>query len=191
MRQFRTRVAMWFLAISVPLAVVAVVAIPLVGFAASGRPKITATATEPTAGDLAKALKVDWWCYHLRFDKRLKGIRVVPCELRRQRDGTWKREELADVIFDGTQEFQEIDIAFFIPDTPSHKKYALKVGSTYQWGTFKKPPDLEGVWTQRQVVRMIEGCLGLAYYPEKDPLVATGKEENMLRLFGLHIETRE
>ena len=62
----------------------------------AGSPKITATATEPTAGDLAKALRVEWWCYHLRFDKRVKGIRVVPCELGRQRDGTWKREALAD-----------------------------------------------------------------------------------------------
>jgi hypothetical protein len=40
-----------------------------------------------------------------------KGIRVVPCELGRQRDGTWKREELADAIWDATQDFQEIDIA--------------------------------------------------------------------------------
>jgi hypothetical protein len=191
MRQFRMRVAMCCLAISVPLAGVAVVAIPLVGFAAPGGPKIAATPTEPTAVDLAAALRVNWWSYHLRFDKRIKAIRVVPCELRRQRDGSWKREDLADVIFDGTQDFQEIDIAFFIPDDPRHKKFALKVGSTFQWGTFKKAPDLVGVWTQRQIVRMIEGCLGLAYYPEKNPGVATGKEENMLRLFGLHIETAE
>jgi hypothetical protein len=171
--------------------VVAVVAIPLVGSAAPWGRKITATATEPTTGDLAKALRVEWWGYHLRFDKRLKGIRVVPCELRRQRDGTWKREELADVTFDATQDFQELDIAFYIPDTPKRQQFALKVGSTFQWGTFKKPPDLERVWTQREVIRIIEGCLGLAYYPEKDPLIATGKEENMLRLFGLHIETTE
>jgi hypothetical protein len=189
MRPFRMGVALWWLTIAVPL--VGVVAIPLVGFAAPGSPKITATATEPTTGDLAKALRVEWWCYHLRFDKRVKGIRVVPCELGRRRDGTWKREELADAIWDATQDFQEIDIALYIPDAPKRKKFALKVGSTFQWGTFKQPPDLEGVWTQREVVRIIEGCLGLAYYPEKDPLVATGKEENMLRLFGLHIETAE
>jgi hypothetical protein len=189
MRRSRMRIAMWCLAISA--AVAAVMTIPFVGRAAPGGARITATPIEPTAADLAAAIKVKWWCYHLKFEKRVKGISVVPCELRRQQDGTWGREDLTDVIFDGTQQFQEIDIAFFIPDTPGRKKFALKVGSSFQWGTFKKSPDLENVWTQRQVVRMIEGCLGLAYYPEKNPGVMTGREENMLRLFGLHIETSE
>jgi hypothetical protein len=83
MRQLRMSVAMWCLAVTVPLAGIAVVAIPLVGLAAPGGGPFTATATEPTAGDLAKALKVDWWCYHLHFSRQIKGIRVILCEARR------------------------------------------------------------------------------------------------------------
>ena len=59
MRQFRMRIAMWCLATSVPVAGAAVVAMSLVGAAEPGDATFTATATEPTAGDLAKALKVD------------------------------------------------------------------------------------------------------------------------------------
>ena len=191
MRQFRMRVAMWCLAISVPLAGVAVVAIPLVGFAAPGDPKFTATATEPTAGDLAKALEVDSWCYHIRFARRMTGIRVVLSESRRQRDGTWKREDLTDGFFDHTQQFQEIDIAFFIPETPGRKKFALRVGQSFQWGTFKKPPDIEGIVMKPSTSHMIDNCLLLGYYPEKDPQVITVREENMLRFVGLRIETAE
>ncbi len=168
-------------------------AIPLVGFAAPGNPKITATMTEPAAGDLAKALGVDSWCYHLRFDKRIGGIRVVLSELRRQRDGSWKREDLVNgiPIFDRTQSFQEIDIAFFIPDTPGRKNYALRVGSTFQRGTFKKSPDLKGMVARPTTPLLIDGCLLLGFYPEKDPGVITGREENMLRLVGLRIETAD
>jgi hypothetical protein len=193
MRQFRMRVATWCAVISVPLAVVAVVAIPLVGFAAPGSPKIAATMTEPAAGDLAKALGVDSWCYHLRFDKQIGGIRIVPSESRRQRDGSWKREDLVDgiPIFDHTQSFQEIDIAFFIPDTPGRKKYALRVGRTFHWGTFKKSPDLKGMVARPTEPIIIDGCLLIGFYPEKDPRVVTARQENMLRLVGLRIETAD
>ena len=40
----------------------------------------------------------------------------------------------------------------------------------------------------QEIGRLLRGKLKVE---EKDPGVATGKEENMLRLFGLHIETRE
>ena len=146
MRPLKTAYAIWCLAISVPLAGIAVVAIPLVGFAAPGNPKITATMTEPAAGDLAKALGVDSWCYHLRFDNDRRNP-VVLSDLRRRWDGSWKREDLVDgiPIFDRTRASREIDIAFFIPDTPGRKNYALRVGSTFQRGTFKKSPDLKGM----------------------------------------------
>jgi hypothetical protein len=37
---------------------------------------------------------------------------------------------------------------------------------------------------------MIDGCLILAL-EEKNPMVATGKAENMVRLIGLEVETEE
>jgi hypothetical protein len=191
MRQFRMRVAMWCLAVVVPLAAITVMAIPLVGFAAPGGAPFTATPTEPTAGDLAKALKVDWWCYHLQFNRQIKGIRVILCEARRQRDGAWTQEDLTESFFDHTQQFREIDIAFFIPDPPRPTKFALRVGRSFQWGKFKKPPDIEGIVARPTDAHLVDDCLLLGFYPEKDPQSVTGRKENMLRYIGLRIETAE
>jgi hypothetical protein len=41
------------------------------------------------------------------------------------------------------------------------------------------------------VAHLIDNCLLLGFYPEKDPQVVTGREENMLRFVGLRVETAE
>jgi hypothetical protein len=79
----------------------------------------------------------------------------------------------------------------FIPDTPGRKQYALKMGSSFQWGKFKSPPDLNAIVARPTVAHLIDNCLLLGFYPEKDPQVVTGREENMLRFVGLRVETAE
>jgi hypothetical protein len=155
-----------------------------------GAAKIEATPSEITAADLASALGVRWWSYRLHFDKSIKRVSVRPCELRRRPDGTWQRDYLSPGIGDARREVREITIALFIPETSEGKKVALKVGEILSRGEFEKPPDFEGTYTSSTSARMIDGCLILAYR-EKDPQVMTGREENMVRLFGLQIETEE
>jgi hypothetical protein len=58
-------------------------------------------------------------------------------------------------------------------------------------GLFKSPPDLKGIVARPTVAHLIDNCLLLGFYPEKDPQVVTGREENMLRFVGLRVETAE
>jgi hypothetical protein len=101
------------------------------------------------------------------------------------------QEDLTESFFDHTQQFREIDIAFFIPDPPRRTKFALRVGKSFQWGKFKKPPDIEGIVARPTDAHLVDDCLLLGFYPEKDPKSVTGRKENMLRYVGLRIETAE
>jgi hypothetical protein len=163
---------------------------PMMAIAADGAAKIEPTVREITAADLAPALGVRWWSYRLRFDKPVYAVRVQPCELRRKPDGTWQREALGPSHQESSnKKIREIEVTLFIPEASEGKRYALKMDGTFMRNDFKTPPDFDGMYSKPGEARMIAGCLILAYR-EKEPNTSTGQEENMTRLFGLHVETK-
>jgi hypothetical protein len=153
-------------------------------------PKITASSAELTASDLASAMGVRWWSYKLRFDQPVSSVFVRLCELRRQPDGSWQRTQLASGhgFKHETADAQEVAVAVLIQDKATDYDLSLRVGSDVARTKFTTKPDFSHTYSQPTSGRIVSGCLVLAI-EEKDPQVATGREQNFVRMIALEIET--
>jgi hypothetical protein len=111
--------------------------------------------------------------------------------LQRQPDGTWRRSYLGPGIGYSTDEkYQDIAVSVFIPDPDriQREKYALKLKDSWVRHEFERIPDFINTYSTPSKARVIAGCLILAYQ-EKDPTVATEREENFVRLIAISIDT--
>jgi len=153
-------------------------------------PKITAGAAELNASDLASSLGVQWWSYKLRFERPVTSVSVRICEFRRQPDGSWKATPLAPYngLKHESADIQEVGVAVLIQDRAGDYDCGLRLGDGFTRTKFTSRPDFSHTYSQRSLGRLVGNCLVLAVQ-EKDERVATGLEENFVRMIGLQVET--
>jgi len=122
----------------------------------------------------------------------VKSLTVQPCELSRKPDGTWQREDLGTAVsLTGSgRELRQLDVALLIPETPDGKTYSLHLGGQFSRYKFSKRSDLSNAVTSGGDGQFVGECLVLAYR-ETNPNVITGREENMVWLFGIRVSFDE
>jgi hypothetical protein len=152
---------------------------------------IKATPTDIKAKDLAWALGMDVWSYHLKFDKPIQFMQARPCELLRQNDGSWKRSYLPISVGMGYGEDRsEIDLEFYLMGEPGAKSCALSMSGTRQRGRkLENPPDLANMVTSPNAAQFLDGCLVLAYKVKGQEI--SFQKENLVYVLAIEIDTKD
>jgi hypothetical protein len=152
---------------------------------------IKATPTEIKAKDLAWALDMDVWSYHLKFDKPIRFMSVRPCEMLRQEDGSWKRSYLPISVGMGFGEDRsEIDLEFYLMGKADAKSCALSMSGTRQRGRkLENPPDLDNTVTSPNAAQFFDDCLVLAYKVKGHEI--SFQKENLVYMLALEIDTKD
>jgi hypothetical protein len=103
------------------------------------------------AKDLAWALGMDVWSYHLKFKKPIRFLRLRPCELFRRGVGSWKRSYLPiEARMGYGEDRSEADFEFYIMGEPGAKSCALSHSGTRVRGKkLEIPPDLNNMITRQ------------------------------------------
>jgi hypothetical protein len=143
------------------------------------------------AKDLAWALGMDVWSYHLKFEKPIRFIRVRPCELFRRADGSWKRTYLPIEVGMGYgEERSEADLEFYIMGEPGAKTCALRVsGTRTRSKKLENPPDLNNTVTSPTAAHFFQRCLVLAHQVKGAEIGFL--EENLVRILAIEIDTED
>lgn len=151
---------------------------------------IKAAPNELKAQNLAWALGMNAWSYHLKFEKPITYINARPCELRRQDDGTWKREYLTISAGMGFgEEKSEVDVEFYIMGEPGAKQFALIVAGTRIRGKLENPPNLDNTATTPTAARFMDGRLVLAR-EVKEGADLGAPDEDVVRVIAIEIDTK-
>lgn len=150
-----------------------------------------ATPLELNAKDLADVLGLRWWKYDLGFNQPASAVNVRLYELTRRPDGSWRREPLSvNLGYERTDgKIKQATVTVVVPDGKA-PRVSLQVegGGGYLPTINQKVPDFQKMAWSPKNAQVVSGCIALAV--EYKNQTATGREEDMVRVFGLEVRTK-
>jgi hypothetical protein len=149
---------------------------------------VKATRAEIKATNLAFAVGMDAWSYHLTFEKPIDYLRPRPCEMVKRPDGSWERDYLPPAGGIGPGEaFREADLEFYITGEPGAKRAVLIFLGSRQRAKLFHDLDLNAMITSDGNAEIIDGCLILGFRVK--PGADLSSKRDRVWMLGIELET--